>query len=480
MLTLGLIYLAAVIFSVPLYYLVHDKYKSFVLFISSAVFVALLSFKALLFAIILTLVNYFAGILLEKYRDHSKVRVNLFWLIIVFNAAILVITKAFGAYIDSLFPVGSPSIIDSIDVYNYILIPLGVSYYCFQALGYLIRINRGAEKAERNIINFSTYLIFYPKFISGPVLRSNHFLPQLKQPAKFNKSNLEEGIKLILWGLLKKVVIANNLMLPVTLVYGNLSEYTGIALLYVLLVQAFYIYFDFSGYTDMALGMAGLFGLKIMDNFNRPFLARSVTDYWRRWHISLSSWTNDFIYSPFIVKYRQYENATIISGIFLTFFIVGIWHGLNWTFVILGILQGIAIVYEYFTKKYRFRFSAKLPLRLVKVLSRMIVFLFISISLVFFFSGNVSDAAYFLSHLFTFNGSFTVPSEFFANTTGVIAAFILLIVLMVLENLNENGKNLPGRFQTLPVWMQWFGYAACLGMIIIFYSDIQSFYYMRF
>jgi len=480
MLTLGLIYLVTLFFSVPLYYLVNDKYKSWVLFISSVVFVALLSFKALLFAIILTLVNYFAGILLEKYRDDSKVRVYLFWLTIVFNAAILVITKAFGTLIDSLFPAGSPSIIDSMASFNYILIPLGVSYYCFQALGYLIRINRGAEKAERNIINFFIYLIFFPKFISGPVLRSNHFLPQLKQPAGFNNTNLEEGLRLILWGLLKKIVIANNLMIPVMLVYGNLSEYTGVALLFVLLVQSFYIYFDFSGYTDMALGMASLFGLKVMDNFNRPFLARSITDYWRRWHISLSSWTNDFIYSPFIVKYRQYENIAIISGIFLTFFIVGVWHGLNWTFVILGLLQGIAIVYEYYTKKYRFRFSAKLPVRMVKVLSRMIVFLFISISLVFFFSGSVSDAAYFLTHLFAFNGSFSVPSEFLTHASGVFAAFIVLIVLMVFENLNENGKNLLGRFLNLPVWIQWIGYAACLGMIILFYSDIQSFYYMRF
>lgn len=480
MLKITTLYIALTLLSLLIYYSISKKFRLLVLLIASIVFISILSLKAFFFALLLTILNYLFGILLEKLKERQVIKIKLFWLFILIDIGILFISKSLNSLIETIIPSFSFIIIDSVSTYDYILIPLGISYYLFQALGYIIRINRGVEKAEHNFIKFATYLLFFPKFLSGPVVRSNHFFPEINHPVAFNWNNIYQGGRLFLWGLFKKVVIANNLQQMVLLVYGNVSDYSGVTLIYVLLIQALYIYFDFSGYTDMAMGTAKLFGIKIMDNFNRPFLARSVTDYWRRWHISLSSWCNDFIYYPFIVKFRRFENTAIISGIFLTFFIVGIWHGMNWTFVVLGILQGVAIVYENYSKKYRFKLASKLPFGLVKATSRIIVYLFISISLVFFFARNLSDALYFLTHLFSFKLNPSFPPEFLIHKVEIIFSLCCIVVLIFIETKYEKGKNVLAEYLKLPFWAQWAGYIICIGLITLFYSDINSFYYMRF
>ncbi|HYM93398.1 MAG TPA: MBOAT family O-acyltransferase, partial [Chitinophagaceae bacterium] len=278
----------------------------------------------------------------------------------------------------------------------------------------------------------------------------------------------------------KKIVIANNLYEPVSRLYSGVHNYTGIPILIVLFVQIVYIYFDFSGYTDMALGSAKIFGINLADNFNRPFLARNISDFWRRWHISLSSWCNDFIYNPFIVKFRRFGNRAVILGIFITFFIVGIWHGANWTFVILGLLQGIAIVYEFYTKRFRLKAASRLPKSIVNTLSRLLVFLFMSVSMIFFFSNSVSDAWYFLFHLFDrirFNWE---EVSFINRKPEFLFALFCFVIFFIIEMLNEKGKDLLSLYLKQPVWIRWAGYLACLLLIYFFRSDIGTFYYTRF
>lgn len=480
MLTLSSLYITVILTSVFIYYAVNKRFKPAVLFTASIIFITVLSFKALIFAVILTTMNYFSGILLEKCKERRILRSVLFWSNILINIGTLVLCKTLSHCINGFFPALSFNLTDTAAAYDYLIIPLGISYYSFQSIGYIIRINRGAEKAEPDFIKFGTYLLFFPKFLSGPVIRSNHFFPQINQPAGFEAENIHQGVRLLLWGLFKKIVIADTLGLPVMLVYNNMTTYSGAPLIFVLLIQVLYIYFDFSGYTDMAMGIARLFGITVMDNFNRPFFARSVTDYWRRWHISLSSWCNDFIYYPFIIKFRKFENFAITAGIFLTFFVVGIWHGFNLTFVILGILQGIAIIYEYYTKKYRFRIASGFSKGLVAVTSRVLVYLFISLSLVFFFSRNVPDASYFLSHLFSWQQGVLIPHELIAEKSRLIIAFSCIIFLLYLESLNEKGQDVLAKYLRQPVWIQWLGYLVCIGLILLLYSGIASFYYMRF
>lgn len=462
------------------YYNVSNNLKIYVLFISSIVFIAIFSLSIAIFSLLFTLFNFYSGILLEKVHTNEKVKDRLFWLCIVLNIGILAFFKYVNPFLE-----GVNSLLFSFDYsgmpYGTIMIPAGISYYTFQSLGYLICIDRGTEKAEKNFGAFATYLLFFPKFLSGPVERSNLFLPQLRKSINFERFNIESGARLFLWGLFKKVAIADNLYGTVSNVYGDIHHFHGTSLFIVFIVQSIYIYCDFSGYTDMALGLAKCFGLHLVDNFNRPFLARNISEFWRRWHVSLSSWCNDFIYNPFIVKYRRFGNAAVIFAIFLTFFIVGIWHGANLTFVILGLLQGIAIVYEFRTKRYRLKVASRFSKNIVNTVSRIIVFFFMAVSMVFFFANSVSDAWYFISHLFTGVNFNKEEFSFIPDKPQFILAILLFIILFIIQIFNEKGKNLLSVFLNQPILIRWAGYISCIVIILLMYSgSVNIFYYARF
>jgi alginate O-acetyltransferase complex protein AlgI len=462
------------------YFLVTNQYKIHVLFFGSLVFIASLSIGVAFFSLLFTIVNYFWGIMLEKYDNKLALKNNLFWIAILSDICTLAIFKYFNDYLNEINGLFFDSGIYAKTPYLTVMIPLGISYYTFQSLGYLIRIDRGSEKAEHNFAAFATYLLFFPKFLAGPVERSNHFFPQLNNPLNFDKNNLARGVRLFVWGLFKKIVIADNLYGVVSKVYGNVHHFTGISLLIVFIVQTVYIYCDFSGYTNMALGISKIFGINLINNFNRPFLAKNISDFWRRWHISLSSWCNDFIYNPFIIKFRRFGNDAVIMGIFFTFFIVGIWHGAKWTFVILGLLQGMAIVYEFYTKRKRLKIASKFKKSTVNTVSRIIVFLFMSVSMVFFFSGSIGDAWYLLTHLFSGIQFNSTAIAFINNKGEFLFALFCFILLFIVEIYNEKGKNLLAVYLKQPEWIQWLGYVALTVLIYAFYTGISTFYYMRF
>jgi D-alanyl-lipoteichoic acid acyltransferase DltB (MBOAT superfamily) len=443
------------------------------------VFIATFSLKFLLFAFTFTVINYFFGIWLCKYRETPQ-RVKIFWTVVLSDIAALAFFKYINFLIENIdYLVGFFS--PSIDIpYLNILIPLGISYYTFQALGYLIRINRRAENAENNFIYFANYMMFFPKFLAGPVERSNLFLPQARAGVNFDADPVSAGLRLFLWGMFKKVVIGDNLSGPVYLLYNNLENYTGISLMVVFLLQAVHLYADFSGYTDMALGIARVFGLKLTPNFNRPFFATSVGEFWRRWHISLSSWCNDFIFAPFIVKYRRYGQKAAIAGIFITFFVIGIWHGPNWTFVVLGVLQGIAISYEFITKRKRLLIASKLNPSMVKFVSRMLIYLFFSFTLVFFNAKNIADAWYFISHLFV-NVEFKFSgNRLIFDTPGFLVAMFAFAIVFLSEALQEKGTDMKSKFLKQPRWVRWFGYYTLMALIFYYSGAGNAFVYLKF
>jgi len=464
------------------YYTVRDKLKPYVLFIAGIFFVSAISIKFALVAFVFTVLNYFFGRLLYHNLGNSKLKPRIFWMIIITDIALLAIFK-YAVFFTTVFNVvlGWGQTQTRIP-YLSVVVPLGMSYYTFQVLGYIIRINRGSEIAEKDFGMFASYLLFFPKFISGPVERSNHYFPQLKKSIDLNWENVFSGLKLFLWGLFKKVVIANSLFDPLFRVYGDIQTFSGLPLVIVFLFQVIYIYNDFSGYTDMALGSAKIFGINLVDNFNRPLLARSISEYWRRWHFSLSSWCNDFIYNPFIVKYRRLGGLASIPGVFITFFIVGIWHGANWTFVILGILQGIAILYENYTKRKRLKIASMFHVITVNALSRLIVFLFMSFSMIFFFSKSTSDAWYFITHLFK-NISFEYTQfSFIYHKTEFILALCFFILFFIVEMGIEKGKDFSVFFMKQNRWIKWIVYLIGLFLIHQFNQElgVSPFYYSRF
>lgn len=474
------IYFGFLLIIALIYYSVRNTHKNMVLLAASIGFIAYISWKVAVYAIIFSIFNYFWGIFIEKYRNDEKIRLRFFWSAIIIDLAFLSFFKynnLLNEGIKELVAILSQSSQFSLGSF---LLPLGISYYTFQALGYIIRVNRGSEKAEHDYMKFATYLVFFPKFFSGPVERSNRFFPQIRNLGDFNKESVSNGLRLLLWGGFKKFAIASSLYVPVKQIYSDVFHYTGVQLILVFFVQTVYIYMEFSGYTDMAIGTAKIFGINLMDNFNRPFLARNVSDFWRRWHISLSSWCNDFIYSPFIVKYRKYENLAIVTGVFLTFFTIGIWHAANWTFVTLGLLQVIAIVYEFYSKKYRLKIASRYPKSVVNAFSRIIVFLFVCVSMVFFFSPTIQDSWYFLSHLFTFNSPPFAKQPIISYKLAFFLSVGSFALIFITEMLNEKGKNMLSVFLKQPIWLRWTLY---LGMIVAIYlsdADVLHIEYMRF
>lgn len=474
------LYLFLLFLAIAAYHIVHKKHKAYVLFIASTGFIAALSVSVAIFSLLFTLLNYYFGISLEKAGEKKRLKDRLFWFYISADIGVLAFFKYFDSFFKETIALFSDSWIYTQEPLHSVMVPIGISYYTFQCLGYLIRIDRGSEKAEHHFAVFATYLLFFPRFLSGPVERSGHFFPQLQQPATFDRKYIEEGARKILWGLFKKIVIADQLYESVSQVYGHIHQYEGIPLIMILLVQTIYIYCDFSGYTDIASGIARCFGIHLISNFNRPFLARNISEFWRRWHISLSSWCNDFIYNPFIVKYRRWGNTAVITGIFLTFFIVGIWHGANLTFVILGLLQGVAIVYEFYTKRYRLKLASKFSKSFVNLVSRILVFIFMSFSMVFFFSASAGDAWYFITHL-SGNIHFNIQElSFIRNKPAFILAICLFTFIFITEMLEEKRKDLLSLFLKQSIAVRWTGYFICALLVCYMYSGIHIFYYARF
>lgn len=474
------IYFCLLVLVSGIYYSVKNEYKYLVLFTVSLGIITYFSWIVALYAILFSTFNYFWGILIEKNKKNETLRLRLFWSAIFLDIGFLSFFKYNGLLDDGIKVLVSLFSANSQFTLSSVILPLGISYYTFQALGYIIRINRGSEKAEHEYLKFVTYLIFIPKFFSGPVERSNRFFPQIHNLGNFNKDLVSDGMRLLFWGAFKKFAIAYVLYFPVHLIYSDITAYTGVQLILVFFVQTVYIYMDFSGYTDMALGTAKIFGINLTNNFNRPFLARNISEFWRRWHISLSSWCTDFIYNPFIVKYRRYENFAVVAGVFLTFFTIGIWHAANWTFIVLGLLQAIAIVYEFYTKKARLKIASGYSKSLVNALSRILVFIFMSLSMVFFFAPTISDAWFMISHLFSFKETAEASQTIISQKLPFFIALGSFVLIFAAEMLNEKGKNIPALFLKQPIWLQ----ALCYGVLVlaIYLSDSTfiPFEYMRF
>jgi len=462
-----------------IFYAVPDKKKWVVLLIGSLIFVGWISIHILIITLIFSVLNYFLGIILENSKN-KIIRKKLYFTFILINVGILAFYKYINFLIDNLNSVLSLFPHESQLNHINVVIPIGISYYTFQSIGNLILIYRGTEKAERNIGIYTLLLIFFPKFLSGPVERSNHFLPQIRNLKSFDSQIVTSGFKLFLLGMFKKVVIANNLSEIVYNTYNNVHIYTGMPLITTLLIQAVYLYCDFSGYTDMALGSAKIFGIDLMPNFNRPFLARNVTEFWRRWHMSLSLWCNDYIFKPLMIKYRTWGNNAAILSVFVTFIVIGIWHGANWTFVILGLLQGIAITFEFLTKRQRLKFYKELPKGIVIWSGRVITYMFFSFSLIFFYAKNVENAYYFISHLFDnfffkFSGYFVI-----SNMKNFSLALILFFILFLFEILSEYGWDVTKRINSMPKYVKWLGYYFMIAFIYYYSNSQMTFVYLQF
>ncbi|HPH53740.1 MAG TPA: MBOAT family O-acyltransferase, partial [Bacteroidales bacterium] len=295
------------------------------------------------------MIDYFAGILIEN--SEGKRRKLFLILSLIANIGVLAVFKYHNFLNENLtflmhgFGLSNPI------PYLSIILPIGLSFYTFQAMSYTIEVYRGNQKAERHFGIFSLYIMFYPLLLAGPIERPYNLLPQLRIKQDFEYTRVVEGLRLMLWGLFKKLVIADRLAIYVNAVYNNYEAHNGTTLILASIFFTFQIYCDFSGYSDMAIGAAKVMGIKLMNNFNRPYFSRSMSEFWKRWHISLSSWFRDYVYITLggnrVSIPRWYLN------LFIVFLISGLWHGANWTYVIWGALNGFYLIFAIISQGFR-------------------------------------------------------------------------------------------------------------------------------
>lgn len=339
--------------------------------------------------IIMATSDYFIGLWMFYLHKQSAKRLLLFLSLLV-NVGYLSYFK-YATFLLELFNI---HIQEKSYLIEEILLPIGISYFVFRSLTYIFDLYREViDKPEENYISYLLYVSFFPTILAGPIVKARELLPQLSDKLKISDEMISNGFFLIMCGAFKKIVIsdyiANNF---VNRVFDGPTLFTGFENLMAAYGAAIQLYCDFSGYTDIVLGIALLLGFKLSPNFNRPFAAVNVADFWRRWHMTLSSWMNDYLFYPLSYSFRKLKVLGVVIAVLITFFISGLWHGPNWTFIVWGSLHGLAIAFDVMTRNFRERVSSKLPLWLYRGISIFITFHFIVFTIVLFKSDSVAKA----------------------------------------------------------------------------------------
>lgn len=466
------------VLSVFIFYLLRPSYRVPFLALLSCGFIVSYSYYLLLYVIAYSITNYYIGI----HIPGSRYKKNLFRLGIILNLLQLIILKYSSFTINPVFELLAVNI--NISVISKIIIPLGVSFFTLQGIGYLINIYLGWEKPETKFIHFLLYISFFPRFLSGPIDRSNHFLPQLKNEFAFNESQVTEGLILLLFGFFKKIAIAEQLAPIINSAYINM-EISGASYSYwlVLMLQPLYLYFDFSGYTDIAFGVARFFGITLRPNFNAPFLSENMTNFWKRFHISLSSWFHDYIFIRISFRYRKMGVNASYLAILITWILFGIWHGAGWTFMLLGLLQASAILYEFITKKRRVMIFSVFPAYLRVWIGRLITYIFYGASLVFFFAPDMGSVIIFFSEFPNIGGQLPGGVRASVFLMAMLFAFLILLIEILRSDFSSyylSIKPIWARKEKAGRFLRWGLYFAMITVIIVFKSDVEQFIYFQF
>ncbi|WP_026995032.1 MBOAT family O-acyltransferase [Flectobacillus major] len=370
-------------------------------------------------------IDYFAGIWLENEQNIHK-RKLLLVISLISNIGILAFFKYYNFLNDNL-----SAILGLVDLKNPIraldiLLPVGLSFHTFQAMSYTIEVYRGNEKAERHFGIYALYVMFYPQLVAGPIERPQNVLHQFHQFHRFDWEKVKSGLFLMAWGLFKKVVIADRLAILVDYCYNSPAERNGLSLLLATFFYTFQIYCDFSGYSEMALGSARVMGFELMENFRSPYFSKSISEFWRRWHISLSTWFRDYLYISLggnrVAEWRKYFNQ------FTVFMVSGLWHGAKWTFVIWGCLHGCYLIIAMLRNKYFPQW--RLPdNNLGKGLNLISTFILVMLAWVFFRAQNTHDAFLILQKISYFSLSDTLQSPL--NGTELLFSVVLIALLLI-------------------------------------------------
>lgn len=410
-------------------------------------------------------IDYAAGIIIENHTDNAKRKL---WLIIsiLANAGVLIFFKYINFFNQTLYDLtgightGATPLLD-------IALPIGLSFHTFQAMSYTIEIYRRNQHAERHLGIYALYVMFYPQLVAGPIERPGHMLPQLHEQKYFEYHKVSRGLRRMLWGFVKKLVIADRLAFYVNIVYTQPENYGGNALIWATFFFAIQIYCDFSGYCDIAIGAANVMGFDLMENFRVPYLSRNIGEFWNRWHISLSSWFRDYVYIPLggnrdgIIKW--------IRNILIVFAISGLWHGASWTFVIWGLLHGLYLIL--------FRLIGT-KIKMPSLLSVLCTFIFVSLAWIFFRANSLHDAIYIITHLIpTRSNLIGMP---LISIPSFVLNFIFIGVLFVTEGIFIQEDKSKVYLIRKPFMRYAINFAMVMFIILFGIFEEQSFIYFQF
>lgn len=429
-------------------------------------------------------IDYFAGIYIEKAPKEKKKRLLI--LSLVANLGVLAFFKYYNFLSENLSFLFHGFGMEQSLPYLGIVLPIGLSFHTFQAMSYTIEVYRGHQKAEHHFGIYALYVMFYPQLVAGPIERPQNLLHQFRCKFDFQYDRVTSGLRLMLWGLFKKVVIADRLARVVDAVYDKPEQFDAPALAIATVFFAFQIFCDFSGYSDMAIGAARVMGFKLMTNFNKPYQSRSVHEFWKRWHISLSSWFRDYLYIPLggnrVVIPRWYLN------LFIVFVISGLWHGANWTFIIWGALHGFYLIFSLITQKLRDRVGRLLYLDRLPFLSILLTFLLVCFAWIFFRANNVTSGIYISKTVLfggenLWNGLFnpiSVLQNLGISSKGFLLSISLIVFLEAVHYL-QTKINITTLFLRQPVFVRWaVYYGVILAIIFLGVFENRQFIYFQF
>lgn len=471
-----------------IYFVLPKKIRYLWLLAASYYFYACWNAKYALLLLTSTAVTYLSGLLVASAQSRQKTGEKKLWvaLSLVINLGILAVFKYAGfaaQNLNALFAaLGSGARVSAPDV----LLPVGISFYTFQALSYTLDVYRGNLPAEKNFFVYALYVSFFPQLVAGPIERSTNLLPQMKKPHSFDADNARRGLLIMAWGLFMKMVVADNLSPLVTAVYGDFAARAGSEIALATVLFAFQIYCDFAGYSLIAVGSARVLGVELMRNFDRPYLAASVRDFWRRWHISLTSWFTDYLYIP--LGGNRKGKARKALNVMIVFFVSGLWHGARWTYVLWGLLSGLMIVLGEATLPARQALCAKCGLKENGAPrrwgGRLVTFALVCVSWVFFRAQTVPDAFSMLGRVFgAFDGA---ALGRWVGAWGLQTQLVValgLAALFAVDGAGFRGKDVAAWLQARPLPVRWAVYLLLVFALIVFgaygnsYASTQFLYF---
>ena len=463
------------------FYSINHKYRWLWLLLGSYYFYAAKEPVLLLLLIVSTLVDYYCGLKIHKAAT-KKIKKQFLTLSILTNLGLLFVFKYLFFFTSSFIgvlhffhiPVANIEQVQSYNIHQ-ILLPVGISFYTFQTMSYTIDVYRGNLNPEKHLGKFALYVAFFPQLVAGPIERASRLLPQLKQKVALNLKDVEKGLIMMGWGFFLKLVVADRLGIYVDQAFSDPESPHGIALLLGGFFFCFQIYYDFSAYTSIAIGAAKVMGYDLMQNFNKPFFSTSSTELWKRWHISLMQWMRDYLYRPLVINLKLKR----LPAVLIVFFVIGLWHGANWTFVVWSVLNGLLLIIEVSTNTLRSKFYKKLnfPKSIISFLGWSFIFFYLMLSLVFFRSSSIAAAFVYLKHMLNLK-------SMHINITGSyleLALCFSFIAMVQFVHYYKGNSKIYELVLNQPKYLKWISYYAYILLLVLFALNRQnSFIYFQF